>query len=222
MTHIDAEGHEVVRVEEVVRDRLSQVEGQLDELEGGAGIRGGEDDPASVVHHRYVCRQYNLSIKIDSQIFKCFSAYFVTAKPPPVHKSPSSQEHETLCGGENLKTMRRKRKKNTSKLFHDAVLGKKCLHISAFMWVHLRTCRPQRFEDESKSVFDSTDVARVGQTAEQHERCLHTYVRQHHSLLPPSRNMQHSRPTVSYSPKAPEHTTCRYHWRQLARYFYYS
>lgn len=65
MPHINAEGHEVVRVEEVVRDWLSQVEGQLDELEGRAGIRGGEDDPAPVVHHRYVCRQYHLSIKTD-------------------------------------------------------------------------------------------------------------------------------------------------------------
>lgn len=64
-THIDAEGNEVVRVEEVVRDWLSQVEGQLDELEGRARIRGGEDDPASVVHHRDVCCQYHLSVKID-------------------------------------------------------------------------------------------------------------------------------------------------------------
>lgn len=60
-THIDAEGGEVVRVVEVVRDWLSQVEGQLDELEGGAGIRGGEDDPAAVVHDRNVRRQYHLN-----------------------------------------------------------------------------------------------------------------------------------------------------------------
>lgn len=63
VTHIDAEGHEVVGVEEVVGDWLSQVEGQLDEPEGGAGIRGREDDPAWVVHHRYVRCQYHLSIK---------------------------------------------------------------------------------------------------------------------------------------------------------------
>ncbi len=65
MTHIDAEGHEVVRVEEVVCDWLSQVEGQLDELKSGAGVRGGEDDPASVVQHWYVGCQYHLSIKIE-------------------------------------------------------------------------------------------------------------------------------------------------------------
>lgn len=64
MTHIDAEGHEVVGVEEVVRDRLSQVEGQLDELEGRAGVRGGEDDPARVVHHRDVRCQNHLSVQI--------------------------------------------------------------------------------------------------------------------------------------------------------------
>lgn len=63
MTHIDAEGHEVVGVEEVVGDWLSQVEGQLDEPEGGAGIRGGEDDPAWVVHHWYIRCQYHLLIK---------------------------------------------------------------------------------------------------------------------------------------------------------------
>lgn len=44
----------------MVRDWLIQVEGQLDELEGRAGIRGGEDDPASIVHHRDVCCQNHL------------------------------------------------------------------------------------------------------------------------------------------------------------------
>lgn len=65
MTHVDAEADQVSGVEEVVRDGLSQVEGQLDEPEGGAGVGGGEDDPASVVHHRDVCCQYHLPIKID-------------------------------------------------------------------------------------------------------------------------------------------------------------
>lgn len=60
-THIDAEGGEVVRVVEVVRDWLSQVEGQLDELESGAGIRGSEDDPATVVHDRNVRCEYHLN-----------------------------------------------------------------------------------------------------------------------------------------------------------------
>lgn len=64
MTHIDAESHEVIGVEEVVRDWLSQVEGQLDELKGRASIRGGEDDAASVVQHGYICCQYHLSIEI--------------------------------------------------------------------------------------------------------------------------------------------------------------
>lgn len=59
-THVDAQGHEVVWIEEVVRDWLGQVEGQLDELEGRAGIGGGEDDSASVVHHGYICRQDHL------------------------------------------------------------------------------------------------------------------------------------------------------------------
>lgn len=65
MTNINAEGHEVVRIEEVVRDSLSQVEGKLDELEGRSGVRGGEDDPSWVIHHRYICCQYHLSIKTD-------------------------------------------------------------------------------------------------------------------------------------------------------------
>lgn len=64
VTHINAEGHKVIRVKEVVRDWLSQVEWQLDELEGRTGIRGGEDDPASVVQ-RYVRYQYHLLIKIN-------------------------------------------------------------------------------------------------------------------------------------------------------------
>ncbi len=65
MAHIDAESHQVIRVEEVVCDWLSQVERKLDELEGRAGVCGGEDDPTSVVHHWYVCCQYHLSIKIN-------------------------------------------------------------------------------------------------------------------------------------------------------------
>lgn len=62
MTHINAESNKVVRVEEVVRDWLSQVEGQLDKFEGCASICGCEDDPASVVHHRNVGCQYHLPV----------------------------------------------------------------------------------------------------------------------------------------------------------------
>lgn len=60
VTHVDAECSQVVRVVEVVRDWLSQVEGQLDEPEGGGGVCGGEDNPTPVVHDRDVRHQYHL------------------------------------------------------------------------------------------------------------------------------------------------------------------
>lgn len=53
-THINAEGHKIVRVGEVVHDWLRQVKGQLDELEGCTSIRGGEDNPTWIVKHRCV------------------------------------------------------------------------------------------------------------------------------------------------------------------------
>ena len=61
--HVDAEGHQVVGAEEVVGDWPSQVEGQLDELEGGACVPGGEDDPAGVVDDGRVRSQDHLSLK---------------------------------------------------------------------------------------------------------------------------------------------------------------
>lgn len=60
VTHVDAECSQVARVLEVVRDWLSEVEGQLDELEGGSSIHGGKDNPALVIHHRDVRHQYHL------------------------------------------------------------------------------------------------------------------------------------------------------------------
>lgn len=54
--HVDAEGHQVVGVEEVVGDGLSQVEGQLDEPERCPGVCGGEDDPTRVAKNGRVCR----------------------------------------------------------------------------------------------------------------------------------------------------------------------
>lgn len=63
VTHIDAKGNEVVWIVEVVRNGLRQVEGQLDELKGRAGIPRSEDDPTSVLHHWDVCRQNHLSRK---------------------------------------------------------------------------------------------------------------------------------------------------------------
>lgn len=59
-THINAQGHKVVRVEEVICDWLCQVEGQLNELESCTGICGGEDNPTWIFQHRYVCCQYHL------------------------------------------------------------------------------------------------------------------------------------------------------------------
>lgn len=60
VTHVDAEGHQVVVVDRVVCDWLSQMEGQLGELEGCSCVRGGEDDSSWVVHHRHVSSQYHL------------------------------------------------------------------------------------------------------------------------------------------------------------------
>lgn len=59
-THVDAEGRQVVGVEEVVRDGLSQVEGQLYESERCPGICRGEDDPTWIAKNRRVCSQYHL------------------------------------------------------------------------------------------------------------------------------------------------------------------
>ena len=65
-THVDADDHKVVGVEEVEGDWLGQVEGQLDVVEGDAGVGGGEDDPAGVVHHRRVRRQDHLQHKNEN------------------------------------------------------------------------------------------------------------------------------------------------------------
>lgn len=69
-THVNAEGDQVFGVLEVVGDGLRQVERQLDELKGGAGICGGEDYPTLVFQHWDVCRQYHLGIQcsIDNDV----------------------------------------------------------------------------------------------------------------------------------------------------------
>lgn len=50
-THLDAQRHQQVGVEEVVGDGLRQVEGKLDEAKGGTGVCRGENDAARMVHH---------------------------------------------------------------------------------------------------------------------------------------------------------------------------
>lgn len=65
VTHVNAQAHKVVRVEEVICDWLNQVERQLNELERCTCIGGGKDNPTWIVQHRYVCCQYHLSVKVN-------------------------------------------------------------------------------------------------------------------------------------------------------------
>ena len=58
--YVHADHHQVVRVEEVEGDWLSQVERQPDGAEGDAGVGGGEDDPPGGAHLGRVRRQDHL------------------------------------------------------------------------------------------------------------------------------------------------------------------
>lgn len=92
VTHIDTEGRQVVRVEEVVCDWLNQVEWQLDEFEGGAGISRGEDDAPSVFQHRDVSCQYHLWIKNECSLH--FSLGFLWKPGPLVSVSLHSLKYD--------------------------------------------------------------------------------------------------------------------------------